>query len=81
MNKEDIDLLKENNWIVESESPFEIRYTDGGAFASGFAAQIVLDDLKRETKLFVIRDSHIFKIINNEKFIEEINKTLDNMYG
>ena len=44
----DIKLLEENDWIVECESPFEIRYSDGGAFATGLAAQIVLDDLKHE---------------------------------
>ena len=48
MNEEDIKLLEENGWQVECESPFEIRYEDGGAFASGFAAQIVLDELKHE---------------------------------
>lgn len=45
---EDEKLLEENGWIVECQSPFEIRYEDGGAFASGCAAQIVLDDLKHE---------------------------------
>ena len=44
----DIELLEENGWVVECESPFEIRYEDGGAFATGLAAQIVLDDLKHE---------------------------------
>lgn len=47
MNKEDKKLLEDNEWIVECESPFEIRFADG-AFASGLAAQIVLDDLKHE---------------------------------
>lgn len=36
-------LLEENDWIVECESPFEIRHKDGGSFASGLAASIVLD--------------------------------------
>jgi len=36
-------LLEDNGWIVECESPFEIRHKDGGAFASGFAAKILLD--------------------------------------
>lgn len=47
MKAEDIELLENNDWIVECESPFEIRYKDGGAFASGLAAEIVLDELKR----------------------------------
>ena len=46
--EEDMELLESNGWVVECESPFEIRYEDGRAFASGYAAQIVLDDLKHE---------------------------------
>jgi len=46
--EDDMKLLEENGWEVECESPFEIRYKDGGAFASGMAAQIVLDDLQHE---------------------------------
>ena len=45
MNEEDIKLLEENEWEVECESPFEIRFADGGAFASGCAADIILWDL------------------------------------
>ena len=48
MNEDDIKLLEENGWEVECESPFEIRYEDGGAFASGMAADLVLWDLKHE---------------------------------
>ena len=52
MNEEDIKLLEENGWRVECHSPFEIRFEDGGAFATGLAAQIVLDDLKYEKNSF-----------------------------
>ena len=52
MNEEDIKLLEENGWQVECHSPFEIRFEDGGAFATGLAAQIVLDDLKYEKNAF-----------------------------
>ena len=48
MNKEEEKLLEENGWEVECESPFEIR-TEDGSFASGEAADIVLDYLKEET--------------------------------
>ena len=59
MNPEDEKLLEENGWFVECESPFEIRYKDGGAFASGLAAQIVLDDLKHERdNAFSEQDMH-----------------------
>lgn len=50
MNEEDIKLLEDNEWEVECHSPFEIRHKDGGAFASGLAAQIVLDSLKQEAR-------------------------------
>lgn len=83
MNEEDIKLLENDDWVVVCESPFEIRHKDGGAFASGCAAQIVLDDLKREfnlDRLRAIKDSYYFKLIDDKKFIEEINKTLDNYY-
>ena len=59
MNPEDIKLLEENGWIVECQLPFEIRYEDGGAFASGCAADIVLNDLKYEKNYgFSEQDMH-----------------------
>ena len=47
MNGDDIELLEENGWTVECESPFEVRHEDG-SFATGYAAQIVLDRVKQE---------------------------------
>lgn len=41
----DNELLKINGWDIECESPFEIRHEDG-SFATGQAANIVLDYLK-----------------------------------
>ena len=59
MDEQDEKLLKENGWIVECESPFEIRYEDGGAFASGAAADIVLWDLQHERdNAFSEQDMH-----------------------
>lgn len=56
MKVEDIKLLEDNDWVVECESPFEISHKDGGSFASGLAARIVLNDCKAEvaseTKMF-----------------------------
>lgn len=48
MLKEDEELLEKDDWEVECESPFEIRQKDGGAFASGYAADIILNRLKYE---------------------------------
>lgn len=59
MNEDDIKLLEENGWEVECHSPFEIRFEDGGAFASGLAADLVLWDLKHERdKSFSEQDMH-----------------------
>lgn len=43
----DKSLLGEHGWSVECFSPFELRHWDG-SFASGQAAVLVLDMLKRE---------------------------------
>lgn len=47
MNNKDIKLLEENGWIVECELPFEIRNIENGGFASGVAATIILDGIKK----------------------------------
>lgn len=41
---DDIKLLEKHGWIVECQSPFEIRNEDG-SFAAGEAAQAVIDCL------------------------------------
>lgn len=46
---DDMKLLEDNGWVVECESPFEIRSEDGCSFAKGQAAYSVLGDLKYET--------------------------------
>jgi flagellar basal body rod protein FlgG len=46
MNEEE-QLLEENGWTVECESPLEIRHKDG-SFATGQAASIVLSYLQSE---------------------------------
>lgn len=45
-NDEDRRLLEENDWNILCEYPFEIRHIDGGAVASGIAADIVLDSYR-----------------------------------
>lgn len=47
MNEADEQLLEKYGWIVECYSPFEIRTKDG-SFASGEAAQYVLDGIRQE---------------------------------
>ena len=59
MLKEDEELLENDDWEVECDSPFEIRQKDGGSFASGYAAQIILDNLKHERdNAFSEQDMH-----------------------
>lgn len=50
MKQQDIEFLEENGWIVECESPLEIRDQETGSFASGYAAECVLESLRSEEK-------------------------------
>jgi len=49
--QDDFALLNDNGWIIECESPFEIRHSDG-SFASGQGARAVLDELKYDFEAF-----------------------------
>lgn len=55
-------LLEYNGWVVECESPFEIRHEDSGSFATGRAADIIARQLEQETygdcALITIRDDN-----------------------
>lgn len=47
MKQEDINLLKENGWLVVCESPFELENAeDSSSTASGLAAKLILETLK-----------------------------------
>jgi hypothetical protein len=49
MNFKDIEpILSRNGWTIECESPLEIRSEDG-SFASGFAANIVIDQILKDS--------------------------------
>lgn len=43
----DKEILEQNGWFIECESPFEIRHIDGDV-ATGQAAKIVVDSFKEE---------------------------------
>jgi len=47
MTEDDLELLTDNDWEVECESPLEIRDPDGN-FATGLAAHYVIDALREE---------------------------------
>jgi len=48
--KTDDMLLDENGWDLECESPLEIRHRETGSFATFWAAQIVIESLRRKDK-------------------------------
>ena len=45
-------LLTTNGWILECESPLEIRHAETGSFATGMAAQMVIDALPAALQLY-----------------------------
>jgi hypothetical protein len=55
-------LLEYNGWVVECESPFEIRHGESGSFATGRAAHMVADQLEQEKygdcALITVRDDN-----------------------
>lgn len=67
---EDIKLLEDNGWVMECYSPFELRHEDG-SFATGKAADLVLESLKDE-------DSRRQKCI--KEIAETIDKDIDKKY-
>lgn len=45
MSQKTLDMLEANGWVVECESPLEIRHAESESFASGLAANMVVDAL------------------------------------
>lgn len=53
-----IALLAQHGWTVECESPFEIRHTETGSFASALAADAVVESLQNyESPIKLYEDS------------------------
>jgi hypothetical protein len=80
MSKEDIEILEDDGWIVECESPFEIRHTDG-SFATNQAAYSVLNSLKDRCDVILgvvnlIIDAYTHGLISKNKFVTEIIKAV-----
>ena len=67
----DEEILRQNGWIIECESPYEIRHSDG-SFAAGNAIKIIINSLRD--------DSHPNKTIQfrykNWKGVESIRKVV-----
>jgi len=48
MNQRDIDLLEQNGWSVDCESPFVITHRESSSEATDIAADMVLGVIQRE---------------------------------
>ena len=49
LKADDVDLLERNGWVVECESPLEIRHFGSQSFAAGGAVESVLYHLRAES--------------------------------
>ena len=45
MTDEEREALRDDGWELECESPLEIRHVESGSFATGYAAEIVIEYL------------------------------------
>lgn len=43
MSEREIKKLAREGWVIECQSPLEIRHEESGSFATGLAAQIVIE--------------------------------------
>lgn len=77
------DLLKENGWEIECESPFEIRHEDG-SFASMNAAYRVVEELRLSnvmSSVLLIKDAYKAELINEDMFITKMIDLLEKHYS
>ncbi len=51
MKKKIEKLLEDDGWIIECEFPLEIRHTESNSFATGIAAELVIDSLLNEHQI------------------------------
>ena len=72
------ELLEENGWSIECQSPFEIRHVDG-SFASGNAARRVIDSFCYDVcfeKLVILKESFKNDFISESEFLKEVLKVI-----
>ena len=43
ITEEIVGVMRSYGWDIKCESPLEIRHTDSGDFASGYAAKVVIE--------------------------------------
>ena len=76
----DEELLEKIGWQIICHSPFEIEHEESESFASNWATQAVIDDIKQTNKLNRIRlivDSYRGDLINKNKVVEELLKMFE----
>ena len=87
MDENDEKLLNDNGWVVECRSPFKIRTKDGGSFASGQGAWMVVYGLKDDNQpspiYFVLRRANCgtFNMQTGEVGTDIIGVTTDEEYA
>lgn len=77
------DLLKENGWEVECESPFEIRHEDG-SFASMNVAYSVVEELRLSavmSSVLLIKDAYKAELIDKDTFTTKMIDVLEKHYS
>jgi hypothetical protein len=75
MNKRDFELLEQNGWMVECESPFEIRHIESGSFASEIAADMILGVIQRENEGKLTKYEYQEKIRNLTTYLVKVCPT------
>jgi hypothetical protein len=77
------ELLKENGWEIECQSPFEIRHEDG-SFASMNAAYSVVEELRLSavmSSVLLIKDAYKAELIDKDTFATKMLDVLEKHYS
>lgn len=81
---EEEQLLSKAGWELECRSPFEIRHTETGSFASGIAAKLVVDCLQAADKgaapaegLFACQETIVSRVAEFDKVVDVITSVFD----
>jgi len=68
-------LLEKVNWILESESPLNIRSKDGEHFAQNFAAELVIEFFAGLNDDVIEEYAEQFKLIDTKNDTSRIEKS------
>ena len=67
MNQRDLDLLEQEGWNVDCESPFVITHEESGSEATNIAAELILNMIKEENEGKMLKKEY-------QKRIDELNE-------